>query len=42
VTVDMARAAELEAEGLSVTEIAAALGVGRTTLVRARRASRLQ
>lgn len=42
VTVDMERARELQAQGLSINEIAAALGVGRTTLVRARRASRLQ
>lgn len=41
VSVDMERAAALEAEGLTITEIAAALGVGRTTLVRARRAARL-
>ena len=40
VTVDLDRAAELEAEGLSLTEIASRLGVGRTTLVRARRESR--
>ena len=30
----------LEAEGLSLTEIAGAMGIGRTTLVRARRAGR--
>ncbi|MCW1908376.1 MAG: helix-turn-helix domain-containing protein [Candidatus Saccharibacteria bacterium] len=41
VTVDMERARELQAQGLSINEIAAALGVGRTTLVRARRAARL-
>ena len=42
VSVDLVRAAELQAQGHSINEIAAELGVGRTTLVRARRASRLR
>jgi hypothetical protein len=37
VTVDLDRADELIARGLTVTETAAELGIGRTTLVRARR-----
>jgi transposase-like protein len=35
--VDLDRAAELEADGLTLTAIAEAMGIGRTTLVRARR-----
>jgi len=38
--VDLDSAALLEADGLTLTEIARRLGVGRTTLVRARRAAR--
>lgn len=38
--VDLDRAAELSNSGLNLTEVAAAMGVGRTTLVRARRAAR--
>lgn len=37
VDVDLDLAAELERQGLSLTDIAEALGVGRTTLVKARR-----
>lgn len=38
--VDMRRAAELSAAGLNVAETAAVLGVGRTTLIRARKRAR--
>ncbi len=37
-TVDLERADELHAAGLSISEVAKALGVGRTTLIKARRA----
>jgi transposase-like protein len=40
VPVDLAEAAELEAAGLTMTEIAAQLGIGRTTLITARRLAR--
>lgn len=40
VEVDLVLAAELEAQGLNTADVAKALGVGRTTLVRARRAAR--
>lgn len=40
VEVDLDQAAQLQAEGLNITEVAAAMGIGRTTLVRARRAKR--
>ena len=40
VTVDVQHAAELLAAGLTITETAEALGVGRTTLVKVRRAQR--
>lgn len=38
--VDLDRADDLHAAGLSITEVAQVLGVGRTTLVKARRAMR--
>ena len=38
--VDLKKAAELHASGLNLTEVAAAMGIGRTTLVRARRTAR--
>lgn len=40
VEVDLDQAAAREADGLNLTAIAAAMGIGRTTLVRARRAAR--
>ena len=39
VPVNLVRAQELEATGLGLTEVAEQIGVGRTTLVKARRAS---
>ena len=41
VDVDLDRATELQQGGLNLTEIAEALCIGRTTLVRARRAARV-
>lgn len=38
--VDLDRAAKLHDQGLSITEVAEQLGIGRTTLVRARRETR--
>lgn len=35
--VDLGRAERLHAEGLTITEVAERLGIGRTTLIRARR-----
>ncbi len=40
IEVDLNRATELHQQGLNLTEVAALLGVGRTTLVRARRSAR--
>jgi len=40
-TVDLDRADELHAAGLSIADIAKVLGIGRTTLVKARRGTRL-
>lgn len=42
VEVDVARAAELQAQGLNLTDVAKAMGIGRTKLVRARREERHQ
>lgn len=42
VEVDLARAAELQAQGMNLTEVAKTMRIGRTTLVRARRAARGQ
>ena len=39
--VDLDQATVLQQTGLNLTEVAAALGIGRTTLVRARRAARV-
>jgi hypothetical protein len=39
VAVDLTRAAELQVQGLNITDVAKAMGIGRTTLVRARRAA---
>lgn len=38
--VDLERAAELHASGLNLTQVAAQMGIGRTTLIRARGTSR--
>jgi transposase len=40
VDVDLDQADELHAAGLSITEVAKAMGIGRTTLIKARRAAR--
>ncbi len=41
VPVDVSRAEALAATGLGLTEVAERMGIGRTTLVRARRAARM-
>lgn len=38
--VDLDQASQLHAQGLTITEVAERLGIGRTTLIRARRESR--
>lgn len=40
--VDLDQAEDLHAQGLTITEVAERLGIGRTTLVRARRETRAE